>query len=65
MKTNYTIIQKADYISFICPVCGTTNTVDWKEVLADDEYSKWTGNIDPISCEECDSLIYFDGVDVD
>lgn len=28
MKTNYTICQKPSYISFICPVCGATNTVD-------------------------------------
>ncbi|XVG95834.1 hypothetical protein ACGCUP_00975 [Eubacteriales bacterium KG125] len=65
MKTNYTINQKPSYISFICPACGATNTVDWEDVLADDEYDKWHGDIDPISCEECDCLIYFDGCEID
>lgn len=65
MKTSYIICQKPSYISFICPACGETNNVDWEDVLANDEYDKWSGNIDPISCEWCDSLIYFDGYEID
>lgn len=65
MKISYIICQKPSYISFICPACGATNTVDWGDVLANDEYDKWHGDIDPISCEECDSLIYFDDCEID
>lgn len=59
MKTSYTINQEPSYISFICPACGATNYVDWKDVLADDEHDKWHADVDSISCEECDCLIYF------
>lgn len=61
----YTIQQAPCKIIFECEKCGATNEVVWSDVLADDEYSKWSGSIDPIECEECGAINEFDDWDVD
>ena len=61
----YTICTKPVKISFECEKCGATNEVVWNDVLADDEYSKWTGDIYPIKCEECGAINEFEDCDTD
>lgn len=62
---HYLICTVPDYISFVCPYCLNMNKINWENVLADDEYEKWSGNIDPIKCEYCGEINRFDDCEID